>query len=321
MADVPVRCPEGVSRCSETMTEAIGQEITLALQADQHALVHVVHGSKTGLTLPELAEIDALRTRYGDRVDFVDDACQARITIPALHDYLARGAIVFLTGSKFMGGAPFNGWALVPKTMVDRAAELPLGLSKVFRRAEFPGGWPGRSKLEDSGNPGLALRYDGAVFELERFQQLPIEQVAERLDVFEAAIERELTEPLGIVLVRPFTPGHEDELVEHPIEMRTLETLDVSSLSIAPTFDDAQAVHHKLALSGIRLGQPVKCVRRDGHWGGTLRVGLSMPQVVALCAKSGDEAEAILCRDMRRIADALRDLSHQAEAGQQNAAC
>ncbi|MBT8388938.1 MAG: hypothetical protein KJP13_04745 [Altererythrobacter sp.] len=321
LADVPVRCPEGVSRCSQTMTEAIGQEITLALQADQHALVHVVHGSKTGLVLPELAEIDALKARYGDRVDFVVDACQARITIPALHNYLARGAMVFLTGSKFMGGAPFNGWALVPKAMVEKAATLPAGMSKIFRRAEFPKGWAGRDALEDSENSGLALRYDGAIFELERFQQLPVERVAALLDIFEAAIESELAEPLGIQLVRPFTPGHEDELVEHPIEMRTLETLDVSSLAITPTFDEAQAVHRKLALSGVRLGQPVKCVRRGGKWGGTLRIGLSMPRVVALCAVSAAEAEASLRRDMRQITHALRNIANPTEAGQQNAAC
>lgn len=321
MADVPVRCGEGVSRSSETMTKAISQEITLALQSDQHALVHVVHGSKTGLILPELAEIDALKSHHGERVDFVVDACQARITIPALHDYLAREAMVFLTGSKFMGGAPFNGWALVPKGMVERAASLPSGLSKVFRRAEFPQGWAGRNALEDSENPGLALRYDGAIFELERFQKLSASAVAELLDVFEAAIESELAEPMGINLVRPFTPGHADEPGEHPIEMRTLETLDVSSLEITPTFDKAQSVHRKLALSGLRLGQPVKCVRRDGVWGGTLRVGLSMPQVVALCNVAQEEAEAVLRRDMRQIAHALRNVAHPTGASEQNVAC
>ena len=321
LADVPVRCPEGVSRCSETITEAIGHEITLALQAGQHALVHVVHGSKTGLILPELAEIDALKARYGDRIDFVVDACQARITNSALHEYLARGAMVFLTGSKFMGGAPFNGWALVPKTMVEQAARLPAGLSKVFRRAEFPQGWTGRDALENSENPGLALRYDGAIFELERFQQLPVPRVAALLDIFEAAIESELAEPLGIQLVRPFTPGHEGELAEHPIEMRTLETLDVSSLAITPTFDEAQAVHRKLALSGVRLGQPVKCVRRGGKWGGTFRIGLSMPQVVALCAIPEKEAETALRSDMRQIAQALCNVVHPTQSGQQNAAC
>ncbi|NNE50727.1 MAG: hypothetical protein HKN38_11040, partial [Altererythrobacter sp.] len=90
---------------------------------------------------------------------------------------------------------------------------------------------------------------------------------------------------------------------------------------ITPTFDEAQAIHRKLALSGVRLGQPVKCVRRSGKWGGTLRIGLSMPRVVELCAVSAAEAEALLRRDMRQIAHALRNVANPSEAGQQNAAC
>jgi hypothetical protein len=46
------------------------------------------------------------------------------------------------------------------------------------------------------------------------------------------------------------------------------------------SFDDATRIHKSLIESGVRLGQPVRCVRLlDGQWGATLRVGLSMPQV------------------------------------------
>src|SRR6185295_16258916 len=83
----------------------------------RHALVHVVHGSKTGLILPSLADIDRLSESHGESIGFVVDACQARITSPAIADYLERGAIVFVTGSKFMGGPPFSGFALVPPVM------------------------------------------------------------------------------------------------------------------------------------------------------------------------------------------------------------
>ncbi|RGP40685.1 hypothetical protein BPTFM16_00972 [Altererythrobacter insulae] len=321
MADVPVRCTEGRARCSETMTHSIAQEIILAQAAGKHALVHVVHGSKTGLILPELAEIDALKATFGDDVDFVVDACQARITIPALHQYLERGAMVFLTGSKFMGGAPFNGWALVPKDMVARASKLPTGLAKVFRRAEFPQSWPGQNELPAGENPGLALRYEASIFELERFQNLPMDQVANLLDVFEAAVIGELVQPLGINLVRPFTQGHEGEPDEHPIEMRTLVTLDVSSLGVTPTFDAAQSIHKHLALNGIRLGQPVKCVRRNNTWGGTLRVGLSMPQVVRFSSMPIGEAEALIKSDMRRIAEALVAVSETNMSHNQYSAC
>lgn len=306
LADIPVRRRDGEARESGEIAEAIAAEIEAAKALDLHALVHVVHGSKTGLILPEIGEIDALARRFESDVDFVVDACQARITNEALHDYLSRGAMVFLTGSKFMGGPPFNGFALVPGAMIDAAADLPPGLAKIFRRAEFPRSWPGAEVLQGGGNPGLALRYEASIFELERFQRLPIEQVAGLLKLFQTVLEEEVVTPLGLRLVRPYTEGHENEPREHPIEMRSLATLDVSMLNATSTFADAQALHRKLALEGLRLGQPVKCVRRNGDWGGTLRVGLSMPQVVRLCAMTADEADASLRLDMRQIADALR---------------
>ena len=126
------------------------------------------------------------------------------------------------------------------------------------------------------------------------------------LDSFEVAIEREIVRPTGARLVLPFAEGEQDELREHPIEMRTLATLDVSMLRESPTFEAAQALHKRLAHEGLRLGQPVKCVRKDGDWGGTLRIGLSMPQITKLAALESDVASAQLDQDMRRIAEALR---------------
>ena len=305
LADVAVRDSDGGAHTSHQIAADIEAEIGVAHAAGRHPLVHVVHGSKTGLILPEPAELATLADRFGDSVDFVVDACQARITIAALHQYLALGAMVFLTGSKFMGGPPFNGFALVPRAMIAQAAPLPEGLATVFRRAEFPPDWPGREQLADGENPGLALRYEGSVFELERFQRLPIAAVAALLDRFEAALVDEIVARLGLRLVRPHAMGAEQEPREHPIEMRTLATHDVSTLAATPGFDDAQRLHRELALAGLRLGQPVKCVRRDGGWGGTLRIGLSMPQVVRLCADSPEGAAASLRADMRTIADAL----------------
>lgn len=308
LADVPVRCGEGNAHDSQEISEAIAQEIELAHAQDLHALVHVVHGSKTGLILPEPTEMEELADRYGGRVDFVVDACQARITKDALREYLAHGAMVFLTGSKFMGGPPFNGFALVPASMMAAAPALPAGLANIFRRAEFPAEWAGREGLPEGENPGLALRYEGSIFELERFQQIPIDRIADLLKLFECALRNEIVEPMGLRLVRPYAQGHESEPREHPIEMRTLATLDVSSLGATPTFDAAQATHRAMAHDGVRLGQPVKCVCTKDGWGGTLRIGLSMPQIVRLCGLSPEEAERHLRSDMRRIADGLRKL-------------
>src|SRR3546814_11359426 len=86
--------------------------------------------------------------------------------------------------------------------------------------------------------------------------------------------------PLPIRRVAPYPPGDRAEADSHPIEMRTLSTLDLSHLGEPATFADAQHWHHDLLAHGIRLGQPVKCVKLDdGRRGATLRVGLAMPHV------------------------------------------
>ncbi|QUL38610.1 hypothetical protein [Erythrobacter sp. JK5] len=234
------------------------------------------------------------------------DACQARITSEAVAGYLAQGCIVLMTGSKFIGAPPFNGWALLPPGMVESAHALPEGFATIFRRAEFPREWAGVERLPDSGNPSLALRLEAAIFELERFQHIPMSEVEAMIAAFEHALAEHLLEPLGARLV---TPGEGADVAHCPIEMRTLATLDVSALPNLRTFDAAQQVHRRMALDGVRLGQPVKCVRLEEGWGGTLRVGLSMPQLSRWSTLSEAERADELQGDMRQIRDSILQAS------------
>ncbi|MEL6487484.1 MAG: hypothetical protein AAFQ13_10125, partial [Pseudomonadota bacterium] len=203
LVDVPVRCPQGTARSSAAITADMVREIESASAAGKHSLVHVVHGSKTGLVLPSLGDIDALQSRFGEDVTVVVDACQARITSLAVRAYLDRGCIILMTGSKFIGAPPFNGWALIPESLVQGVASLPEGFCRIFRRAEWPQGWPGRSELEDSANLSLILRLNAALFELERFQAISIERAAAIIDRFETAMSLHLIDALGARRVCP----------------------------------------------------------------------------------------------------------------------
>lgn len=310
MGDFPVRNPEGEAFDSETLAAQMEGAIAKALAEGRYPLVHVVHGSKTGLVLPHLDDIDRLKARFGDDVVFVVDACQARITTQAIHDYLARGIIVFLTGSKFMGGPPFSGFALLPSGMVGDAAPIAAGMSTVFRRAEVPAGWAAADTLSDTGNAGLALRLSASLFELERFQALSIERVTRVVSAFNQAAGR-LAEQLRARKVAATPAEDADEEFEHPIEMQTLVTLDLchdatGSVSRTLDFDAAVAIHKAMTADGVRLGQPVRCVKlADDCWGATLRVGLSMPQVVRLDSVSDAEMAEWLQSAMDRIGSAL----------------
>ena len=320
LIDIPVRDARGYGRPSSDIAAAIEDAVGAAKAANRHPLIHVVHGSKTGLILPSMADIARLRAAHGEDVTFVVDACQARITSAAIADYLARDAIVFITGSKFMGGPPFSGFALVPPSLAKGAAPLPAGLATIFRRAEWPDDWPGAGRLPDGANLGLSLRLEASVFELERFQALPLETVTRVILAFHAAVRGAMIGPLPIRRVAPYPPGDRAEADSHPIEMRTLSTLDLSALGGGATFEDAQSWHRDLLAHGIRLGQPVKCVTlpdsgsasgAGGRWGATLRIGLSMPNIVARSALSDAALTLAFEADMDRIELALAAVSGQ----------
>ena len=307
MVDIPVRCGEGAARSSAEIREMMTVEIRIALAAGKHALVHGVHGSKTGLVLPSLSDIDAMQAAFGEHVTFVIDACQARITGPAIAEYLKRGCVVLMTGSKFMGAPPFSGFALIPEALFNAVDTLPNGFATIFNRAEWPASWPGVGQLPEGANPSLALRLEAAVFELERFQTIPLEQIATILDDFDALLEEAVIRPLGARRVLPHAEGGECALAKRPIEMRTLATLDVSSLAGLETFEDAKKVHAALALEGgIRLGQPVKCVRIPSGWGGTLRIGLSMPLISRFALMKREQARDAMHGELAQMTDWLR---------------
>jgi len=327
LINVPVRGPGGTVTPSEDMLLEIGAAVATAIGAGRHPLIHIVHGSKTGLILPSFAHIDALRRRFGHKLSFVVDACQCRLGDAAIAAYLARGATVFLTGSKFMGGPPFSGMALVPEAAASASAGILPGFEQIFNRAEWPESWIGVSRLPHGANLGLLLRLEASIYELELFQKLTAADIRRTLDLFDESID-ELTRKLGATRVLPYATGEWQEARSHPLEMRTLVTIDLSQSAEPVDFDRAAVLHRMLfqplgragssrderdiAERRVRLGQPVRCVPLPGGgWGGTLRLGLSMPQMVELAAMDTMSLCARLHDDMAAIAtkiDLIRDL-------------
>lgn len=304
--NVPVRDDAGAAVRPGAIAASIDWAVAEARVEAMHALVHVVHGSKTGLVLPDLAKLDGLLAKHGETMSVIVDACQARITSAAIAAYLARDCTVLLTGSKFMGGPPFSGFALVPRGAVEAAAPLPIGLCKIFRRAEWPDHWPDADLLPREANLGLLLRLEASVFELERFQALKPDVVERVILAFHAAVRTAFVDKLGGRRIAPYAPGERAEGDAHPIEMRTLSTIDISRLPGTPDFEEAKRIHRALVDHGVRLGQPVKCVKRpDGRWGGTLRVGLSMPQISAFALLDDQALSARLAADMDAIVAAF----------------
>lgn len=295
--NVPIRDAAGTPQDSAAIARLAGALGQAAARSGRHLLAHVVHGSKTGLVLPRLAEIDRLRGQLDQDLSLVVDACQARIEGPAIRAYLDRGAMVLLTGSKFIGGPPFSGFALVPPGMAPHRP-LAAGLTDLFRRAEWPAEWAGLDHLPQGANPGLLLRLEAALFELERYAAIARDVHDGVLDGFGRSV-RALADRLGARVVGP-------ALASSALHEATLATLDLSGFPGQPDLAIAQRWCRVLAARGLRLGQPVKCVRLpDGQWAGTLRISLSMPLIAELAPLSAPALAHRFACDMARIADVL----------------
>ena len=311
LIDIAIRSNKGEPIASEDILLSIAAAIEAAIGAGRHPLVHVVHGSKTGLILPSLAHIDALRRRFADKVSFVVDACQARISRDMVIAYLARCCTVFLTGSKYMGGPPFSGFALIPRAMAERSAGLLPGFDKMFAQAEWPEGWIGREALPDASNLGLLLRLEASLYELELYHRLEPAEIRRTLDLFELAVGK-LSARIGARRLAPMGLAEADTICAQPLEMRTLVTLDLSEIDSSYDYDFARRLYEALAqteqvqtikdIFSIRLGQPARCVRLlDGRYGANLRIGLSMPQMVLFATMDTPTLKQRLDDDMNQI--------------------
>lgn len=304
LIDVAVRDAAGRPRSSAAVAAELSLHIERAAARGRRAVVHVVHGSKSGLTLPALADVERLVATHGDAMTIVVDACQLRIAPSVVRNYLDLGCVVLMTGSKFAGGPPFSGFALVPAVVRDRAQPLPEGFRRIANRAEWPAGWPGADTLHAIGNFGLLLRLQAALIEMERFAALSEGRVTHVAARFSHHVMR---------LVKRLELAEVAGAGTSCLATETLRTLDLSARWPQCDFDAAKAMHGHIARQSrqwlgqeIRLGQPVKThPLADGRMAGTLRLSLSMPLISEMADMDDRALDERLDRDMALVGAAI----------------
>ncbi len=315
-----------------------------AIAAGRRPLIHIVHRSKTGIITPSLSAIDAVIAAHGDAVDLVVDACQGRISPATIHAYLDRGATIFLTGSKFIGGPPFSAWALVPERLSMRMRSGTLcvpGLAHFFGRGDMPAAWAAcETVLKPHVNFGLLLRLEAGLFELQRLLALPQDRVDGVIAAFGHAMRNLSSDrPFRLIEGAADDPSAGDHICGGAAQPFALDrkmlfvieiTLRHPQSALPLSFEEARAVYRFLysdmaahypdagdqlaAAEIIHLGQPVKCLKTTsedggdgaGEWAPTLRLSLSAPQIFDMVGLDADGLKTRFAADLDRIAAKIR---------------
>jgi hypothetical protein len=283
---VPIRDEAGAKRSDQDIERDIEDLVARGVTAGERAIVHVVLGSKTGLSAPSPDSVERLTARFGSDVDIVVDACQLRVSPDVLGDCVRRGWLVQISGSKFLTGPPFSGALLMPLSMRGRAASIAALLARA-PAVSHPDHWGRfwRDRLPDGPWPtpsfGILFRWIAALVEGSLLSAVPSPVSHHAFDRFRTALAARLTRSewlLPIEVAEDGTPAGDEpsDLAARSIVcfaptvsggaggrrrlslaecQRLFELLNLDVVQKLPDLTEADAA---LARQAAHIGQPVE---------------------------------------------------------------
>lgn len=311
---VALRGADGQPRAAEAVDADFTAAVEQVLQAGRRCLLVLTDLSKTGLLAPTPACAARLRRRHGERLEVLVDACQFRLAPASLAEYLAQDWMVAITGSKFVTGPAFCGALLLPPMLARRCRHRPLAALRLYSaRSDWPAHWPGAERLDDPPNPGLLLRWQAALVELQRLRALPEPLVDRFLQGWAQAVGERLRSDatFGVLPVAsldgvrggrwsgrrwdrhqtifPFVV-HRRQPDGRRVPLIPAQTAALHRALAEPAPD---AGRDPVATARFQLGQPVACGERDGQPVSALRLCASARTVVEALRSAQGQAQAI----------------------------
>ncbi len=278
--DIPLRDEEGALRAAADMDRAVVDAVGRAVAAGSKVLLQAMDASKLGVRAPSAHCLKDIAARWPNDVLTVIDACQMRLGRKRIKEYLARGYVVLLTGSKFFAGPPFSGALLVPSGVsaaLSAVQNVPVGLADYANRADWPLAWRGiRDNLPARQNLGQWLRWEAALEEMRLYFAVSGEKRRAALEDFGAAVARRIENAPSFSLLSAPAADPTDDIDDEEMEVRTvfpffvqkdgqrLGAEDCRKIYLALNRDisahlpaEATAEEKKLAARLCHIGQPV----------------------------------------------------------------
>ncbi|MBX2817087.1 MAG: hypothetical protein KTR24_13860 [Saprospiraceae bacterium] len=152
-------------------------------------ILHLVYGSKSGIE-DNLELID----HVDDQSLVVVDMCQFRNRLKLTNRLLQKGCCVMITGSKFYQSPPFCGAMLVPHALLQRlqpqeVRDSGIDLAKIFSQHDVSHDLVELiPSLRPYNNMGLTYRWECALFEMEKINQLGAETIDQAISEWNSLV-------------------------------------------------------------------------------------------------------------------------------------
>jgi hypothetical protein len=281
-------------------------------------LLQIMDSSKLGWRAPSEQCLAEVARRWPDRVQVVVDACQMRLGRPRLREYLDRGYMVLITGSKFFTGPPFSGALLVPACLsgtLDAVEDIASGLFEYSNRADWPMSWPAlRSRFPNRINFGSWLRWEAALEEIRSYHCVPDEFRLSTLTTFGKGVEQIIASSPSLRLLPAQERSEACSIDDEELAQRTIFPFMIVRDDRLLSLEDCRKIYRALArdmreyVSNARdeeiaaklclVGQPVALGCRDGHPVAALRICAGARLVTETWSLDQNEARENVRREL-----------------------
>ncbi len=308
---IPSQGADGRARPPHEIDAAVMQAAQGAVARGNSVILHVMTHSKLGTYAPTPECVRHIAQTWGDSIQIIVDACQARVSRAQVRADLAQNRIVLITGSKFFTGPAFSGAVLLPAGLATRAAgsaDIPLGFLKYTCASDWPARFVRlRTLLPPTVNVGQALRWTAALAEMrayfavpEDFRRLAMREFARLVTqcLGEYANLRALDHPTGrldgddefsVPSVFAFLVIRHGRPCTMAQAKRLYQALNEDLSAIDGPFTPRQ---RRLLAQCCHIGQPVLVPQNAGEGAGALRVSADA-RLISDSWQDGDEARAV----------------------------
>src|SRR3984957_10455719 len=291
-----------------------------AIANGSHVLLQVMDSSKFGWRAPSERCLNEITMRWPDQVQIVVDACQMRLGRRRLRNYLDRGYLVLITGSKFFTGPPFSGALLVPSLLaqnLDTAGDIATGLLEYTSRSDWPKSWPGlRWGFFVRANFGQWLRWEAALEEIRAYYSVPDDFRRIALETFGNGVEQIIASSPSLRLLpqqpRPQGEGVDDDelaqrtifpfVIRHGDRVFSLEHTKKLYRALARSIAHTDSADDPaVATTPCLIGQPVALGVGEGQPAAALRICAGARLVTGAWSSDADIARKNLQRELGNV--------------------